>query len=313
MSYIDRLKKEMEGGHAVFHEFVLSLARLPDKCLFIFFEGEDDPAFYLRFILDHLGGRPYREHICGGKEAVTKIMGLVEQDGRALERCLFFVDKDHSSFVGGRDLDSSIFETDYYSFENYIVCGEVFRRYWTEHLHLSVDDDRYVHWEDRFGAAHLAFCRHMRYLMAAVLIGRGIEGWGKVKLNLNNANLDRVFSVDAESGRVRWKRDGAVNFLRSVNLSSDGLVTRARVAYVTRKYLTGEAKGFLRGKYELWFFVKFLNGMARVLADKARASKDGVVRATPKTEVACVNSVHSIGVLTPVPSSVRTYLRARLE
>lgn len=311
MDYVDLLRAEARNGHASFHEFALSLSRLPSDCVFFFFEGEDDPSFYIRFASAHLGEREYREHNCAGKASVLKAYELVRQDGRALDRALFFVDRDHSRFLGEAAAPRDVFETEPYSFENYLVCERVFRRYWAEHLHLSVDDPRFGTWLKKFRSAHADFVGRMRFMMAAVLIGRGIDGQKPIKLNLNNANLDNVFVVDAEAGKAAWRPDGVMKFLASVNLSRDVCSYRA-ARKIARDLLSGDPKSYVRGKYELWFFVKFLQGLTRLLADRQLAKTQKLARATPKEDLTQSGAVHALGSLTPLPAPLGDYLIRRV-
>jgi hypothetical protein len=142
MDYAKALIEEASGAHAVFHEFVLTLPMHPGDAIFLFFEGEDDPTFYLPHLSLNITGRDFLSFICFGRSEVLKVEELIRADGRATARCAYFVDKDHTEFThpGAPGLSEYIFQTQHYSVENYLVCPELLNRYWVEKLHLNSTD-----------------------------------------------------------------------------------------------------------------------------------------------------------------------------
>ena len=144
MDYAERLKMEAHGAHSRFHEYTLAVSK-NEKLIFLFFEGEDDPCFYMTYLSPLLDGKEYIEYICNGRDGVIKTYDLISRDPRHTNSAMFFVDKDHTDFLNFKTpVANVIFQTDYYSFENYLVCDAVFRRFWCERLHLRIDDARYA-------------------------------------------------------------------------------------------------------------------------------------------------------------------------
>ncbi len=310
MDYAERLRIEARGAHAQFHEYALIVGGAPSDYVFLFFEGEDDPIFYNNFIIPRLVGRGYREFVCLGRSEVLRAHEMVARDGRSNGRALFFIDKDHSNIVDPKFTPpSSVYQTDVYSFENYLVCFEVFRRFWVERLRLPLSDKRFDLWHARLTSLHGGFMRRSRVLMALVLIGRGVEGGGSVKLNLNNANLKNVFDIRFydDIGSVRWRRGGGRGFVAAVNLEGSK-ISMSRIKSISKNYLQGEPKGYVRGKYEAWVFVKFLQEMTRVLSDKAANVATGEKRAKPVEMVSESNFVSMVASLVPCPNSLMEFL-----
>lgn len=307
MDFSEKLRAEASSGHARFHEYALTVDKAPIDSFFFFFEGSDDPAFYIGFMFDRLADRPYFEFICDGRDQVIKVHELVSRDGRATGKALFFIDKDHTDIQQeNSELPESIFQTSTYSFENYLVCESVLRRYWVERLRLNISDERYPYWLNKFRSCHLQFLRHSRLLMGAILIGRGIDDEPPVKLNLNNVNLERIYFVRSNEGRVGW-RDGAANaYLLSINLMKE--VVSPRLKRICKKYLNGNPKAYVRGKFEIWFFVKFLQQMTQSLSDKAICRAGNFSRAKPIDNLSGENYLSVIGSLTPCPHELRIFL-----
>jgi Protein of unknown function (DUF4435) len=311
----DILREEAGSPHAVFHQFVLLLGKCSPDCHFLFFEGLEDPAFYIGYVLARLDGREYHEFVCNGRQGVIKVNELCGRDGRAFDRTLHFIDKDHCDLMSPEEvLPSRMFQTDCYSFENYLVCQQSFRRFWTERLHLSSDDTRYLSYHALFEKLHQSFSERMKFLMAIVLIGRGIESRPVAKLNLNNVNLEKVLSINLGSGKVRWLSSGGKTFLAASNMTVSGIIVRGdAIRSVLRKYLRDrDSKLYVRGKYELWFYVKFLSLITRELSDRTRAKSAGLPRATPGDVITHTSAIDSLCGLAPRLATLEQFLEANI-
>lgn len=310
------LREEANSPHAVFHQFILLLGKCSSDCHFFFFEGSEDSAFYIGFALDRLAGRDYHEFICNGRQGVIKVNELCGRDGRAFERTLHFVDKDHCEFINpGENLPNRVFQTDFYSFESYLVCQQSFRRFWTERLRLPSNDERYISYSIAFEKMHQSFSKRMKFLMAIVLIGRGIENRPKAKLNLNNVKLEKVISMDLESGTVNWENHAGRSFLAASNITASGISIRGdAIRSVFRKYLRHhEPKRYIRGKYELWFFVKFLILVSREVSDRNKARSKGLPRATPGEIITHTSAIDSLCGLAPRPDALDNYYETSIN
>lgn len=255
------------------------------------------------------------EFVCEGRGNVFVVHAMCARDGRALDRCHFFVDKDLNDVLQpGFAVPAPVFQTATYSFENYLVCETVLRRFWVERMRLDIMDERYAQYVSDFHTFHAQFGRKMRLLMAMVLIGHGIDGRRPVKLNLNNANLDKVMRLDFGARRVRWMVGGAAHFCAACNLR-EAFVGAALVSAkpVLRKYLIGlPPKVYIRGKYELWFMVKYLSSVSRELADRNKAKAAGRKRAAIGDIISEGNCMDSLPALAPCPQELTEYLRARM-
>lgn len=311
----DLLREEARAPHAVFHQFILMLAKCTPDSHFLFFEGSEDPAFFVGFVIPLLNGRDYHEFICNGRQPVFKVNELCRRDGRAFDRTLFFVDKDHCDLMNpGETIPSRIFQTECYSFENYLVCKHSFRRFWTERLHLHSNGTRFDFYYSLFERLHQSFLDRMKFLVGIILIGRGIDNRPPAKLNLNNVNLEKVFSFDLAAGRVRWAPGGGNQFLASSNMKMAGIAVRGdAIRNVVRTYLrSAEPKAYIRGKYELWFYVRFLSLLSRELSDRAKAKMTGFRRATPGDLITQTSAIDSLCGLAPCPSRLGQFLEEHI-
>ena len=314
--HADFLRDELRSPYAVFHQFMLQLERCPSDCQFIFFEGSEDPTFFIRFILERLDGREYREFVCNGRQGVIKVNELCSSDGRAFSHTLYFIDKDHCDLMDPDEvLPMRVIQTECYSFENYLVCNEVFRRFWTERLRLRSSDDRFVFYRKLFENLHKSFFERMQFLMAIILIGRGIDGRTIAKLNLNNVDLNKVLSIDFDAGKILWLPRGGTTFLSASNMTTSGITLRGdAIRSVLRKYLRHRnPKSYVRGKYELWFFVQFLQFITRKLSDRKQAKVTGLPRANPGEIITHKNAIDLLCGLAPRPENLWRFLEEHIE
>ena len=305
------MRAEARGAHAVFHQF--ALARSTDAAaLFFFFEGEEDPTFYMPHIIARISDRRHHVFICYGRAEVLKTHSLVERDGRGTLQTLFFVDKDHTDFLNPalEALPSSVFQTDCYSIENYLACESVFRRFWIERLHLSDLDPRYQTCCASLGRVMASFEARCRALMALILLGRGIDGSAPIKLNLNNVQLEKMFSVAADRGICRYKAGALRHFLAATGLGAHiPQHCGPRIKAVVRNCLRSRSpKTYIRGKYDLWVFAKSLAYFTRQLSDRETARRTGLPRATPTVPLTIESAVDSLAPLTSCPPPLAAFL-----
>ncbi|CAN7332294.1 DUF4435 domain-containing protein [Variovorax paradoxus] len=312
---VEYLRQESRSSHAQFHQYLLAMSSSGLDDLFFFFEGQDDPAFYIPHLMPNTAGRSYFEFGCDGRESVLDAHRLWNGDGRAKGRTLFFIDKDLTDLLEKKfDAPSPIFQTEVYSFENYIVDVNTFRRFWVERLRLDVLDPRFLACKEQFCILHKSFNRKMRLISSAILYGMGVAGRRSFKLNLNNVNLDKVFEVDLLKNVVRWKK-GAIDHLYSnSSMKEYGVVLSiGDVRLVYRDHLRSAApKSYVRGKYELWFFTQFLAKLTRLLSDRAEAKKRGLRRAMPGEIISHASAIDSLSPLSVCPPSLQLFLKSSL-
>ena len=175
MDYAESLRYERESPHAAFHQYIAALPRADRDSYFFFLEGHDDWVFYGNYISQRMRGVRLCHFVCGGRDKVIKAHELCARDGRNSRRMAFFVDKDHSDILGDdRPSSPRIFQTCGYSFENYIVCVDVLRRFWAERLRLGIGEQAYADVEDTFRVLMSSFIGKMKILFHLILLGHTI-------------------------------------------------------------------------------------------------------------------------------------------
>lgn len=318
MDYAESLRIERTRAHAVFHTVIMELSNYSSLTTLLFFEGEDDPAFYFPHIRAQNNSREYISFICNGRGEVIKTLELIDEDGRAYSHSLFFIDKDHNDFIGLSKSNARLFQTTFYSIENYLVSSDIINSYWVEVLHLDTLDKRKIKFIDYFNLTYKSFNKRMLTLMALVLIGRGYASKPARKLNLNNANFDLIFNINFESGMCKYATGAGRQFAVATNVVDYSVIPKDYNKTTIKKIIINdlrsqECKKYIRGKYELWFFVRFLNFMTHKLSSKSESKLSGLKRATPKINFSKDAAVEYLAPRIACPKDLSSFLQNMLS
>lgn len=318
MDYAESLRIERTRAHAVFHTVIMELSNYSSLSTLLFFEGDDDPSFYLPHIRAQNNSREYISFICNGRGEVIKTLELIDNDGRAYSHSLFFIDKDHNDLVGLNKSNVRLFQTTFYSIENYLVSTDIINSYWVEALHLDTLDKRKIAFIDYFNLTLKSFNKRMLTLMALTLIGRGYSTKPARKLNLNNANFDLIFNINFERGICKYVAGAGKQFAVATNvvdyLADPKEHNKSSIKEIVFNDLRRkDCKEYIRGKYELWFFVKFLHFMTQKLSSKSEASLSGLKRATPKIILSKDAAVEYLAPRIACPNDLNSFLKNMLS
>src|SRR5690606_10792542 len=114
MDQVEYMREARKSAHSAFHQYMLLLSNASEGIWFFFLEGNDDWAFYGQFSVPRIASG-YHVLICKGRDKVLKAQELCLTDGRSIDHCLFFIDKDHNDLMGGSSsLPSEVFQTEFY-------------------------------------------------------------------------------------------------------------------------------------------------------------------------------------------------------
>ena len=122
MSILNHLEESLKSDIPAYMEF-LRRFNPKKKQIFVFYEGDEDAAFYQQFIWKVKGVDVSLEEIVAGcKNNVIKIHDSLDWDHYNKNQIIFIVDRDLSYWLEEKEaFDNNVFVTDGYSFENYIV------------------------------------------------------------------------------------------------------------------------------------------------------------------------------------------------
>ena len=287
------------------HEFLVRFSKTK-KVVYGFVEGKDDLGFYCGFI-EHLIPDDWEVELwhAGGKDKVIQIHKYINWRRFPKKRVCFFIDRDLSNLIPDKlPSDRNIYVTDKYSIENSIVTRGTCRRILTEVCGFSnVSHKEMDQVCNQFKTELKTFLVAMIPTMARILYWRR----EKEKANLNNINIGKMFSVKNGSVSVNKPFTTELSRMeyihRSAGIPFDTAIDTSLVNAEFSKAST--YRKFVRGKYVLWFLVKFCKSVHEnfTLFFPTCAKQPKI-----KVFMSTANAVTIIGNRARIPESLRTFI-----
>lgn len=307
MSFLDELRRSRESPASAYQLFLLQSPKSRDG-VHAFFEGHDDSSFYYGF-LAHYAPAPRTIYVyrCGNKEGVYETYAKVTRSARPTATLLFFVDKDYSDLLGERHpTAANIFVTEYYSIENYLVSEEMLRRVWEDifsftNVHFGFDGilARFRSELNRFYAFALPLTAWIIFLRQNGL-----------RPNLNDLNLSRVCSFNNEIALELAEMEKVIEISEPLcGVKTPGDFASAAPAILVQLSAL-EPKKYIRGKFELWFFVRFVAKLAETLRNTIL---DGRQSVKLRTSIGEENAVEVLGPRAVMPSGLKFFLEQQVD
>lgn len=257
MSFLSKLNAAIQNPVSNHIKF-LTQYKKNEKSLHLFFEGEGDFSFYTGFVQQLAPTYKLYYYLCEGKKNVFECYNSIQWSFYLKNRCLFFTDKDYDDFVGKVwHSDENIYETKYYSIENYVVVNTVLERFLREICHIH-DDGLISEILAKFEVQLSVFVNSLQLLSAWIIYHRKINS----KLNLNNIDLADIFCFNDEL-ELHIKHH-ASDLIEHVENCTQCCTDRTdneiwQEIYFIQQNLTSitNHKFYIRGKFEIWFLFAF--------------------------------------------------------
>lgn len=302
MEFLNYLKESTKSAVVTRTKFMQQY-RPKDNSIHIFYEGKDDPSFYSNFIEPYK--RKYQRiyyYNAHNKTGVYLNHSKLDWSQYEKNRILFFVDKDLSDLLNESfTTDRNIFVTRFYSIENYLVSKTLCARCLRELM--GIEDDKLIYKITKeFSHCLYLYHNEIRPIMAMILYYRSIHE----PLNLNNLDLSKLFSFKKGIHRIV----GITEYF----VKNAGLATNMSYTEIKRNLNIllniANPKVYVRGKFELWFFVYFLNSLPSIL------NKDKV-KGEPRYKLNInLSPSTAVQVLAPrlrIPPELKGFLDANLK
>jgi Protein of unknown function (DUF4435) len=303
--FVETLEAEARTPTAIFHQLRLAYYGSRDSEIFLFVEGEEDRVYYLTLVSKYRNMDHIEVYVCNGKAGVLALHELSRIEFGVNHRMLFFVDRDYDELLGlNRGKASNLYTTDGYSCENGLVSEEAIRVLWRLHTPYRRNDARLGELLRSYSSGHQRFVRIMRPLMAWSLSAReqGLEP----KLSL--APLAKFVRLE-DRETVRRIRKGFVDFRGCCELSQTRVCV-GRVKEWARRLSNEPLRVWLRGKYDLWFFIEWIK---RSWAWLERVRKQrGEQRRIHQIQTSSLQMIRELAASLPCPESLAQFLRSNL-
>jgi hypothetical protein len=304
-SFLERLSAKRRARTAVIAKFERTRARLP-TAIFLVFEALPDKAFYSDMLESQLSGQQTIPLFCEGKPGVLAFLHHVRERHGQDDGVIFFVDRDLDDFTSsdGNIEDRFVYLTDGYSIENFVVTEEAFRSLVSHVLHVQAEEDELARHAQEFATSLHNFSRQILPLMAWAVAARKLGG----ALSLNNASPNQLF--DLTDIREPRRTKGALKKFVQQTGANVSLTKVCAIRPVISALENPSPTKFIRGKYLLWFFMKYLDVFKQQLEDD---HKSGGPRGYLKPHIDEHNIFQLLCHRLKCPESLRHFLAIFLE
>jgi Protein of unknown function (DUF4435) len=287
MSDVEALKKAAYSSNYTYLK-ILQKYKFDSEELHYVFEGFEDHSFYFNFLSTLCPN--YCTYISHGKKQSIELYQKLDWAKYDKEKILIFIDRDYGRILEENiPTDVNIYETTYYSIENYIADEAILRRLISEIAPIvakySVQLDR--------------FLDHIKPVIAWILIVRNHN----LKANLNSIDLGKLYGIDQNLFFFQKK----INKLAYLERVTQTVTPEVPFSVFKSWYLNiaeqSSYKLYLRGKFEMWFLLTFFNNLSEFLQSNfGHDSKQ-------KTYVNASNAIEIIGPRTSLPIRLHEFLQ----
>ena len=294
------------------------------KTLHIFVENQDDMDFYKNFIKSYYSNFQLYQYLQEGKDGVVGAYKNANWNKFNKNRVLFFRDKDYDDILEKEMIqDHNFFITEYYSIENYLINEVVFdlilRRIYKIQNEVLIRE-----LIDKFNIAYLSFREGLISITSWILIYRRIGEHAVLDgLNLGDfffshklSLLKKRFLKKSMFDELQKERStphivrNSIRFIKSktilekstgadpVHWSYDDMIVNLRVLQKIEN-----TKAYIRGKYDLWFFIHIcLVNMRQIVTDlNAEITNHNSNNEHKITRIQCSIEIHEGNIFMIIP------------
>jgi Protein of unknown function (DUF4435) len=250
-AFVERVKSARRGGVVLKARLISLRSDLPDAIV-LAFEGDDDKVVYGQWIRRIRPALRYEPFPCGGKKEARELKNALGRDlGHLSDKVFFLVDRDYDDLIGFASIDS-VFATDTYAVENYLVADDVLEELLRDEFpcHARPDVRRQI--VQIFGKDYSDFLQITASINKRLYIARRVPiGLAKrLPTSLRHLAIVRIGKIDA----VTTLPEDVVVFEREP--------TQEEVAELQEAFDKLDPKQRYRGKFAIKFFREWLDRLA---------------------------------------------------
>lgn len=194
MDLVEQLVKERVSPASLLHQVTVTASADFVLCI----EGWEDSLYYAHHLRQRRAGVKLDSIRCQKKKSVIWLMNALYSRGYRGGKILFFVDSDLDEFLQPSAYElSSLYLTDFYSFESNLVGEQCFDLVWTDLFGLPLRGALYDTWKEKY----LQFMQRVEsVLLIASATSIAVRRLG-IKAYLNEVDITKRLSLTA-SGEV---------------------------------------------------------------------------------------------------------------
>jgi hypothetical protein len=298
--YLDDLKKSLTVSAVLKAELGVAKSACNGERVFAY-EGVDDKVIYSHWLSKMQSNLNYEPFICRNKDQLIQLWSSLKTDLTGMnENVYFFTDRDFDD-LKGHSADESIFMTEKYAVENYLVDKDVLREILKVELHChgnaQVREDIVSLFETVYGEfLRATFGINFRIYLARKCKIRQIE---EFSVRLDDLAYIQLCSVQKAQGQL----DQMVKLEKE---PSQGEVAEHKGAFESL-----EPTDRYRGKFSLQFFRKWLS---LLLVDR-NSGNSALFRYLPQNDFVAKGSFSfdQLAAKSTPPESLRRFIEKILD
>ena len=249
-----------------------------ERKIYIVCEGREDLGYYGQVIKRKYADIQIKKQYAGGKEAVLEVYGTFDWNIYERNKILFFVDRDFSYWTGEKQfIDTNVYITDQYSFENDAVNVEMFMEVLEDFYGFAnAKDEELENIREMYLEQWKVFYDNSTYGMAAVLVSNLVNKERLAKC----IKIKKMIEIDNENV---WKK--VVNgksikeyLYENLKLSSE---YEEEILRMQSRFEQDKKNYSVRGKWALGFMVEMLEYIMNNARQYAPSLYSGKIN-TPK-------------------------------
>lgn len=251
MSLLSYMSESVNCIESTYQKYATLRGQFSDRALYCFFEGKDDPKYYISRI-EKFTCKEIIDFPCGSRDNVYKLHGMIDSKKSTHKNTLYFTDRDFNMNI---IKDEDIYSTPGYAIENFYVLDSVFEKIIKYELgiskfsHEKEDKEDFHRLMEYYKTEKEKFVESTKYLNAwyALQLNRSIHIKGKDRPKLNKLKEIKESDYPYDSiDRLKELTDDYVSLTEEdINKKVDELIKNPEYNF--------------RGKYYIYFLCKVFN------------------------------------------------------
>lgn len=226
-----------------------------ERKIYIVCEGREDLGYYGQVIKRKYADIQMKKQYAGGKEAVLEVYGAFDWNIYEKNKILFFVDRDFSYWTGEKQfIDTNVYITDQYSFENDAVNVEMFMEVLEDFYGFAnAKDEELANIREMYLERWKVFYDNSTYGMAAVLVSNSVNKERLAKY----VKIKKMIKIESENVWVECVKGKPIKEYLYENLKLSNK-HEEKILQMQSKFEQDKKNYSVRGKWALGFMVEIL-------------------------------------------------------
>lgn len=241
-----------------YHSFLTQQAKCKRK-LFGFVEGKDDPSYYQGHIQSIINNDEWEVVLIeagfpkGNRDRVLLLLNAIDWNRFSSKQTTFFVDRDLSDFFPDQQIEkANLYITDYYSIENNIVSIYTLKRVLREMYNVNLLESEFEIIIKLFNEGLDLICKAVQKISCYYI---ALRKSGQ-STSFGDIDISKIINIDNCEAKIVTNEE-LIEYLENKWHVCCSEIDLSEMEIEFNRY--NENARCIRGKYLIWYFVKFIN------------------------------------------------------